>query len=142
MKLESALSLAADPNINPHSHPHPASPCLPLGRHLIADFQGCQGAVLADPALIEQAMLKAALAGQATVLQQHFHHFGVGQGVTGMLLLMESHISIHTWPEHGYAAIDLFMCGAANADAALSVLAQALQPQQQSQQVLARGVFS
>lgn len=111
---------------------------LPLGRHLIADFQCCAPAVLADPAIIEQAMLAAARAAQAHVLQQHFHHFGPGQGVTGMLLLRESHISIHTWPEHGYAAIDLFMCGAANADAALAVLQQVLQPAQSSQQVICR----
>lgn len=111
---------------------------VPLGRHLIADFQGCAPTVLADPALIENAMLAAAQAGQAHVLQRHFHHFGPEQGVTGMLLLRESHISIHTWPEHGYAAIDLFMCGAANADAALAVLQQVLQPAESSQQVIWR----
>jgi S-adenosylmethionine decarboxylase len=111
----------------------------PVGRHLIADLQTCDAAALADPQLILQAMLAAAEAGQATVLQQHFHHFGAGQGVTGMLLLMESHISIHTWPEHGYAAVDLFMCGAANADAALAVLAHYLQPVQIQQQVIWRG---
>lgn len=111
----------------------------PVGRHLIADLQACDATALADPQLILQAMLAAAEAGQATVLQQHFHHFGAGQGVTGMLLLMESHISIHTWPEHGYAAVDLFMCGAANADAALAVLAQYLQPAQIQQQVIWRG---
>jgi S-adenosylmethionine decarboxylase len=111
----------------------------PLGRHLIADLQACDAPALADPQLIVQAMLAAAEAGQATVLQQHFHHFGAGQGVTGMLLLMESHISIHTWPEHGYAAVDLFMCGATNADAALAVLARYLQPAQIQQQVIWRG---
>ncbi|QLG88141.1 adenosylmethionine decarboxylase [Chitinibacter bivalviorum] len=126
MNIEAAASLAP-------------TPVMPLGRHLIADFQGCPAAVLSDPAKIEQVMLAAAKAGQATVLQQHFHHFGVGQGVTGMLLLMESHISIHTWPEHGYAAIDLFMCGAANADAALAVLQAALQPEQVTRQVVLRG---
>ncbi|WP_373976060.1 adenosylmethionine decarboxylase [Chitinibacter sp. SCUT-21] len=117
----------------------PPLPALAVGRHLIADLQGCDVAALADPALIAKAMLAAAQAGQATVLQQHFHHFGAGQGVTGMLLLMESHISIHTWPEHGYAAVDLFMCGAANAEAALAVLEQLLRAQRIERQVMIRG---
>ncbi len=98
----------------------------PLGRHLLADLYGCQPALLADPQAISAMLLAAAQAGNATVLQQHFHHFGPQQGVTGVLLLMESHISIHTWPEHGYAAIDLFMCGQTEADAALDSLRKAL----------------
>ncbi|WP_410499223.1 adenosylmethionine decarboxylase [Chitinibacter sp. S2-10] len=110
-----------------------------IGRHLIADFHGCPADLLADPAQIAAVMLSAAQAGQASVLQQHFHHFGAGQGVTGMLLLKESHISIHTWPEHGFAAIDLFMCGAANAEAALAVLRDALMPLELDQQVIGRG---
>lgn len=116
-----------------------APPNLAVGRHLIADLSGCPASCLADPDLIAAAMLAAARAGQAQVLQQHFHHFGPKQGVTGMLLLMESHISIHTWPEHGYAAVDLFMCGAANAAAALAVLQVQLQAGMVREQVIMRG---
>lgn len=56
--------------------------------------------------------MTAAEAGGASVLQAHFHPFGSGKGVTGVVLLAESHITVHTWPEHDYAAFDVFMCGA------------------------------
>lgn len=102
-----------------------------VGRHLLADLTGIAPGLLADPLQIEQILRQAARAGDATVLAGHFHHFGPQQGVTGVLLLMESHLSVHTWPEHGYAAIDIFMCGEAGADAALAALIAALQPTQQ-----------
>lgn len=110
-----------------------------LGRHLLADFYGCDAVLLADPARIASLLLAAAAAGRATVLQQHFHHFGPQQGVTGVLLLMESHISIHTWPEHGYAALDLFMCGQAQSEAALASLRESLRPASQQIQRILRG---
>ncbi len=80
----------------------------PLGRHIIADFFGSKN--IDDPDYIEKALRDAAAASGATVLGYKFHRFSP-QGVTGYLLLAESHISIHTWPEHGYAAIDVFTCG-------------------------------
>ncbi|MCL5006912.1 MAG: adenosylmethionine decarboxylase [Patescibacteria group bacterium] len=81
----------------------------PLGRHIIADFFGSEK--LDDAKFIEQALVDAASASNATILGSKFHKFSP-QGVTGYLLLAESHISIHTWPEHGYAAVDVFTCGA------------------------------
>jgi S-adenosylmethionine decarboxylase len=81
----------------------------PVGQHLIADLWGCDG--LADPARIEQALRLAVTAAGARLLDLKLHHFGPQQGVTGVALLAESHISIHTWPEHGYAAVDIFLCG-------------------------------
>ena len=72
------------------------------GRHLIAELHGCSG--LTDVALVEKALTDAATAAGATLLEVKLHAFGPGQGVTGVALLAESHISIHTWPEHGYAA--------------------------------------
>ncbi|XZG70103.1 adenosylmethionine decarboxylase [Chitinibacteraceae bacterium HSL-7] len=111
-----------------------------LGQHLIADLSGCTPDVLADPLVVEALLRRAAHLGQATVLHGHFHHFGDGLGVTGVLLLMESHISIHTWPEHGFAAVDLFMCGAANADAALASLVADLGAGTVTRQRIARGV--
>lgn len=82
-----------------------------IGQHLIADLWGCDG--LADPAVIEGALRSAATAAGATLLDLKLHHFGPQQGVTGVALLAESHISIHSWPEHGYAAVDIFLCGEA-----------------------------
>ena len=95
------------------------------GRHLIADLHGC--AHLDDVAYVEAALIAAAQAAGATVLEARMHGFGPGQGVTGMVLLAESHISIHSWPEHGYAAVDIFLCGRRHdLDAALASIAAAL----------------
>lgn len=80
------------------------------GKHLLADLYGCP--VLDDVGLIEKALRAAADSAKATVIGLHLHHFGPRQGITGVALLAESHMSIHTWPEHGYAAIDIFLCGA------------------------------
>lgn len=111
----------------------------PLGCHLLADFYHCPPSVLACPATVEQALREAAALVGASVLAGHVHHFGAGQGVTGILLLMESHLSIHTWPEHGYAALDLFMCGQPLLDMALASLARVFRPGHSNSRVLLRG---
>ena len=79
------------------------------GTHLIADLYGCRG--LDDQPLIEAVMREAIARIGATLVGLHLHGFGDGHGVTGVAMLAESHLSIHTWPEHGYAAIDVFVCG-------------------------------
>lgn len=103
---------------------------LPLGTHLLADLSGVAAARLVDCCQIEALLRKAALAAGAQVLHGHFHSFGPGMGVTGVLLLAESHISLHTWPEHGFAAIDIFMCGAAQPQLALDIISTTLQATQ------------
>ena len=107
----------------------PASAHLPLGTHLLADLSGVAAAVLRDCAVLEALRRAAATDAGAQVLHGHFHSFGVEAGVTGVLLLAESHISIHTWPEAGFAAVDIFMCGAARPQVALDIIATALQAQ-------------
>jgi S-adenosylmethionine decarboxylase len=91
------------------------------GLHLIADITATHG--LDDVAWIEATLREAAAAAHVTVLDVRLHHFGPGNGVTGVAVLAESHISIHTWPEHGLAAFDVFVCGAkADVRAALAVI--------------------
>lgn len=81
-----------------------------LGRHVLVDFYGCSPALLDDPAHLEKALNEAALAAGATAVTATFHRFSPC-GVTGVLVIQESHLAIHTWPERAFAAVDLFTCG-------------------------------
>jgi spermidine synthase len=81
-----------------------------LGRHILVEFIGCHSDVLDDVSLIEKAMTEAAQRAGATVINSTFHHFSP-QGVSGVVVIQESHLAIHTWPEYQYAAVDLFTCG-------------------------------
>jgi S-adenosylmethionine decarboxylase len=108
------------------------------GIHLIADLHAAKA--LDDAALIGRCLADAALVAGATLLETRLHHFGPGMGVTGVALLAESHISIHSWPEHHYAAVDIFMCGTANdPDAALTLIAEALGARIENRVALRRG---
>ncbi len=98
----------------------------PAGQHLLADLRGISPAKLADLPLLERMLTDSAIAAGATILSSHFHHFGPGLGVTGVVLLAESHMSIHTWPESGFAAVDIFMCGKSEPQRALDVIQSAL----------------
>jgi S-adenosylmethionine decarboxylase len=80
------------------------------GRHVIAELDGCDAGVLSDSAAIRRHLLDAAERAGATVLAEEIFDFKNG-GVSGFVLLAESHISIHTWPEHRYAAVDIYTCG-------------------------------
>jgi len=96
------------------------------GTHLLVELWGATN--LADVAGIENALLEGARKAGATVLHSYMHPFGEGMGVSGVVVLAESHISIHTWPERGYAAIDLFMCGKADPYKAIPALKAAFAP--------------
>jgi S-adenosylmethionine decarboxylase len=98
------------------------------GKHLIADLYGIEPEKLTDPAQIEHLLKHSATAAGACVIYSRFHTFGPGQGVTGVVLLAESHISIHTWPESGFAAADVFMCGNAEPERAMDLIVAALSP--------------
>lgn len=108
------------------------------GIHLLADFHGVDPAKLLAPDAIERLLRAGAEAAGARILHSHFHGFGEGMGVTGVVLLAESHISIHTWPESGFAAADIFMCGEAVAQRALDVIEAALQPESLEVRTIAR----
>jgi S-adenosylmethionine decarboxylase len=100
---------------------------LPVpGWHFFLDMHGAMH--LQDAAALEAAMRTAAAAAGARVLSAHLHTFPERGGVTGVLLLAESHISVHTWPELDYAALDIFMCGSADIEAAARALELALAP--------------
>ncbi len=90
------------------------------GMHLLVDLWGARN--LSDPVLINGCLCDAARAAGATILHSHFHHFSPNGGVSGVVVLAESHISIHTWPERHFAAIDIFMCGECDPHLAVPVL--------------------
>ena len=96
------------------------------GSHLIIDLWEAEG--LDDRDRIEQALIDAVKAAGATLLHIHLHTFSDGGGVSGVAVLAESHISVHTWPEKGYAAFDVFMCGDAEPRKALDVFKAAFNP--------------
>ena len=96
------------------------------GTHLLVDLWGATN--LGDPAHIDAALREAAIVAGATILHSHFHHFSPNGGVSGVVVLAESHISIHTWPEKDFAAIDLFMCGACDPNKSIPVLQAAFRP--------------
>ncbi len=81
-----------------------------LGRHLIVELADCDRAILDDVAAMEQHLTEAARLSGATIVQSVFHRYNP-QGVSGVVVIAESHVSLHTWPEYGYAAIDFFTCG-------------------------------
>lgn len=81
-----------------------------LGRHILVEFSSCNAEVLNDVSAIEKGMIEAAQIAGATVINSTFHHFSPW-GVSGVVVIQESHLAIHTWPEYRYAAVDLFTCG-------------------------------
>lgn len=81
-----------------------------LGQHLLVEFYNCTPSLLDDVEGIEKQMNEAARKCGATIVQSNFHRFEP-YGVSGVVVISESHLAIHTWPEYGYASVDLFTCG-------------------------------
>ncbi len=98
------------------------------GTHLLIDLWGARR--LDDPGLAETTLREAVKAVGATLLHVHVHRFSPNRGVSGIAVLAESHISIHTWPETGYAALDIFVCGECDPYAAIPVFRRAWSPEQ------------
>lgn len=100
-----------------------------LGTHLVVDAWQSPADLLNDPERIRRAFLDAVSAGEATLIDLCVHQFSP-HGVTATATLAESHIAVHTWPEYGYFAADLFFCGSGNPQRAMEVLTTALQAKQ------------
>lgn len=96
------------------------------GTHLIVDFWGA--GKLDDLELMQSTMRDAVRIAGASLLHIHLHHFTPNNGITGVAVLAESHISVHTWPERGFAAFDIFMCGGAEPEKTIPVLRNAFRP--------------
>jgi len=106
------------------------------GVHLIVDLYGAKG--LDDIDLVEATLRRCVDAARATLLHIHVHHFQPN-GISGVAVLAESHISIHTWPDASYAALDVFMCGKATPDACIPVLREAFQAKRVEVNEILRG---
>jgi S-adenosylmethionine decarboxylase len=112
-----------------------------LGRHLLVELHDCNKEALNDLGLLRNIMVKAAIDCGAVVLGDSFHRFSP-QGVSGVVIIAESHLSIHTWPEYGYAAVDIFTCGTfVNPDKAAEVLIEKLGSKNHSIMEIPRGVL-
>jgi S-adenosylmethionine decarboxylase proenzyme len=109
-------------------------------RHLLAEYHGCDRAVLDDIARVEALMRLAAKAAGTTIVASVFHPFSP-QGVSGVVVIEESHLSIHTWPEHGYAAVDFFTCGEGAPERAHEVIAAGLEAERSELLLLERGHY-
>ena len=83
---------------------------LALGRHLTIEYYDCDARILADVSAMKNIFVEAAQISGATVLESSFHAFQP-QGVSGIVVICESHFAVHAWPEHDYAAVDIFTCG-------------------------------
>ena len=110
-----------------------------LGHQIVAEFYACDNTLLNDVGYIRDAMLEAARRAGATIVNQAFHHFSP-HGVSGAVIIAESHLSIHTWPEYGFAAVDLFTCGdTVSSEIAFTHLREALKAGHISTMELHRG---
>ena len=108
------------------------------GRHVLADFWGVER--MGDLEFIHNAIEQSANTAGATILHSYYHPFGEGMGVSGVTVLSESHISIHTWPERNFASVDIFMCGDCNPDVALKHLESVFKPESITRSLEKRGV--
>ena len=113
-----------------------------LGTHLLLDLKDCNPELLNDLHYIKRAMIGAAEEAGATIVGENFHKFDP-VGVTGIIAVSESHLCIHTWPEHGYAAADIFSCGTAfNPRKAAKLIIQRLGCMQPDITEIQRGVIT
>ena len=123
---ETQVPVYGDPNAQAKDHFIERDGRVYAGTHLIIDLWGAQ--CLDELERMEQALRQAVTVAGATLLHIHLHHFTPNGGISGVAVLAESHISVHTWPERDYAAFDIFMCGDAQPAKAITVLENQFQP--------------
>lgn len=109
-----------------------------LGTHIILELYDCPADLLSQPTAIKRIMETTALKMGATIVESRFHHFSP-LGVSGVVIIMESHLTIHTWPEYGYAAVDIFTCGVLDMEAGVEWLSRELKAEKVERKVLERG---
>ena len=90
----------------------------PLASQMLIELHGCKAELLNNPAALKELLLEAVRRGHGTIVTDVFHTFSP-HGVSGVIVIAESHVAIHTWPEHGYAAVDIFSCGTKLSHAAI-----------------------
>ena len=112
-----------------------------MGTHLVVDAWEAPTTLLNDPEQIRAALISAVATGKATLIDLCVHQFSP-HGVTATATLAESHIAIHTWPEYGYFAADLFFCGQGEPKAAMNILQVALQAKEIRMRQIERGFFT
>lgn len=113
----------------------------PLGDHYLIELYDCHANILNDEDRIRATLLESARLAGATIIDQKFHKFAP-QGVSGVIVIAESHLSIHTWPELGYAALDLFTCSHdMTMDRAFALLREVFQPGDMEVRRVARGII-
>jgi S-adenosylmethionine decarboxylase len=112
-----------------------------LGRHFLLELKDCDRGLLDDLDALKTLLKDAAVECGAEVLGDSFHHFSP-QGVSGVVVIAESHLFIHTWPEHGYAAVDIFTCGTrVKPEIAAELLIKKLAPKQKTVIEIKRGIL-
>lgn len=112
-----------------------------LGRHVLAELYGCRRDVLNDVKKVQELMVAAAIKAGAEIREVAFHKFSP-QGVSGVVVISESHLAVHTWPEYGYAAVDVFTCGdRVNPHTATDYLVEAFSASNFTATEMQRGVF-
>ena len=114
-----------------------------IGRHLLVELRDCNRGLLRDLSFLRNSLLSAAREAGASVVGDSFHPFAPYGGVSGVVIIAESHLSIHTWPEYGYAAVDIFTCGnSLYPEKAVGLLVNALEASDSSTVELKRGILN
>ncbi|MCK8600542.1 adenosylmethionine decarboxylase [Desulfoferrobacter suflitae] len=112
-----------------------------LGKHLIVELYGCSSELLNNLVQVEKILIEAVELSKATIVQPVFHHFSP-HGVSGVVVIAESHFTIHTWPEYGYCALDIFTCGEQiDPDESLQFMKERFQAQNMSVMEIKRGTL-
>ena len=112
-----------------------------LGTHYLAEFFNCDRSKINDIAFIERIMIEATELSGARMIKPLFHHFSP-QGISGVIVIAESHFAIHTWPEHGYAAVDLFSCSDFDYKTAMNHIGKNISAQFHSVALVRRGILT